>query len=145
MYRDVGTNMPFDIRATKYIRSCIAWKKIKEAILPKRFRASIAVVDEGEMRRIRRILRSNPRIRRFTEDHKKINVLSFLLGSNEGEIILNADLIRKEARRYGMPFRARLARLFIHGLLHLKGYGHASKEKAARMEAEEKKIYTESI
>lgn len=52
------------------------------------------------------------------------NVLSFPLGERDGEIILNVRQSAREARMYGISERERLAYLFIHGCLHLKGLKH---------------------
>lgn len=52
------------------------------------------------------------------------NVLSFPLSKTEGEIFLNVRCAQRESRRYGIPLRERLALLFVHGCLHLKGLQH---------------------
>ncbi len=63
------------------------------------------------------------------------NVLSFPLSRRQGEIFLNVRAGAREARKYGVSKRARLALLFVHGLLHLKGLQHGR-----TMESEERKI-----
>lgn len=63
------------------------------------------------------------------------NVLSFPISKTEGEIFLNMHAAAREARTYGVSERARLALLFVHGLLHLKGLRHGR-----TMEREEAKI-----
>ena len=52
------------------------------------------------------------------------NVLSFPLSRTEGEIFLNLRVAEREARKYGISLRERLALLFVHGLFHLKGLTH---------------------
>jgi rRNA maturation RNase YbeY len=52
------------------------------------------------------------------------NVLSFPLSKSEGEIFLNVRCAEREARKYGVSVRDRLALLFVHGLFHLKGLKH---------------------
>lgn len=63
------------------------------------------------------------------------NVLSFPISKTEGEIFLNAHAAAREAKRFHVSHRARLALLFIHGCLHLKGFLHG-----ATMERMEQKI-----
>lgn len=63
------------------------------------------------------------------------NVLSFPISATEGEIFLNLRCAEREARKYGVPVHARLALLFVHGCLHLKGLDHGE-----RMEREEQRI-----
>lgn len=50
-----------------------------------------------------------------------------------GEIIICPPIARKQAPSYEMPYKAFVAYLFIHGLLHLKGYPHG-----ATMETQER-------
>ena len=53
------------------------------------------------------------------------NVLTFRLAKNEGDIFICKEIAAGEARRLGIPTRERIAYLFIHGLLHLKGHTHS--------------------
>ncbi|OGF67097.1 rRNA maturation RNase YbeY [Candidatus Giovannonibacteria bacterium RIFCSPLOWO2_02_FULL_43_11b] len=66
---------------------------------------------------------------------KNTNVLSFDLSKNQGQIFLEPNLIKKEAGLYNRSFRQHVWALYIHGLLHLKGYGHGQ-----RMEIMERKL-----
>lgn len=52
------------------------------------------------------------------------NVLSFPYSKHDGEIFLNAPCAEREARKYGVSVKARLALLFVHGCFHLAGYDH---------------------
>jgi probable rRNA maturation factor len=62
------------------------------------------------------------------------NVLSFPYTDTLGEIFLCPDVARREAYPYGMSIDGYTTFLFIHGLLHLKGYDHGDE-----METLEKK------
>ncbi|MGB0925228.1 MAG: rRNA maturation RNase YbeY, partial [Minisyncoccia bacterium] len=65
-----------------------------------------------------------------------VNILSFPLEENEGEIILTLAQARKEARNFDRTYMNHLIFLFIHGCLHLKGMTHG-----AKMEKEERFYY----
>lgn len=52
------------------------------------------------------------------------NVLSYALGARSGEIIICIAEAEKQASSYGMDARNFVLYLFIHGLLHLKGWAH---------------------
>lgn len=59
------------------------------------------------------------------------NVLSFPLDAKHGEIYINPNQAAREAPKHGMSRKKFIWYLFIHGLLHLKGYQHgATMEKA---------------
>ena len=73
--------------------------------------------------------------KKYREKTYAANVLSFPLGKMEGEIFLNLRAAEREAHKYGVPLRARLALLFIHGLFHLKGLAHG-----AAMERSEQQV-----
>ena len=63
------------------------------------------------------------------------NVLSFPLSKNEGEVVICLPQARREYRARGESFDYFVALLFIHAMLHLKGYRHGS-----TMEGEEQKL-----
>ena|SRR3989338_8374533 len=73
--------------------------------------------------------------KKLNRTHRKkeypANVLSFALDTSEGEIFLNVDAAEREAKRFGVPFRAHLMLLFAHGCLHLKGLRHGPKMEHA--------------
>lgn len=52
------------------------------------------------------------------------NILSFSLSKTSGQIFLSLPFIKKEAKSLRESFRRRLWRLYLHGLLHLKGLNH---------------------
>jgi probable rRNA maturation factor len=54
------------------------------------------------------------------------NVLSYESGINSGEIIISLPVAKKEAQSYGLTYGQHVVYLFIHGLLHLKGYPHGT-------------------
>jgi probable rRNA maturation factor len=64
-------------------------------------------------------------------------VLSFPYGKDSGDVVLCHPVIAREARRQGKALAAHYAHLVLHGLLHLRGYGHERKREAQRMEGAE--------
>jgi len=63
------------------------------------------------------------------------NVLAFPLSKKSGELLLCSKTARAQAKEFGMDHHTFLAYLFIHGLLHLKGFAHG-----ATMESEERRV-----
>ena len=80
--------------------------------------------------------------------NKATNVLSFLPDLNEtdennnlvGDVALCLDVLKKEAIEQNKKSHDHLLHLFTHGVLHLLGYQHDSKKKAALMESIEKRV-----
>jgi len=54
-------------------------------------------------------------------------------GGNLGEIYLCLPLIRRRARRLGLPYGRWVAELAGHGILHLMGFHHGDPEAERRM------------
>lgn len=52
------------------------------------------------------------------------NVLSFPLNESAGEIFICPLVAKQEADKFNLSVDGYIAYLFIHGLLHLKGYDH---------------------
>lgn len=70
------------------------------------------------------------------------DVISFPLGTGEGkglegEIYINLDKAREQARTYGVTVAQEIARLVVHGTLHLAGYDDRRREEARRMRERE--------
>lgn len=102
------------------------WIKLKEEVLGKKYELSLVFAKEKLMEKLH-------------QNHLKKNgattVLSFSLSKNLGEIFLCPQFIKKEAKKYKFKYNGHLKKLFIHGLLHLKGLRHGEK-----MDTEEQKI-----
>jgi len=93
------------------------WLKIKNEILGKKYDLSVAFVDDQTMEELNR---------RYRKKSYPADVLSFPLSKNEGEILINKK--NRNDKNYADL-------LFVHSLLHLKGYKHG-----AKMEFEERNI-----
>ena len=65
------------------------------------------------------------------------NVLSFPYEKEKGDVVLCHPVIAREARVQGKTLAAHYAHLVLHGLLHLRGYGHERKREAERMARKE--------
>jgi rRNA maturation RNase YbeY len=113
-------------RMTKGKLPSLPFVRIKDEILGKGYELSITFVQKKVIEEL-----SN----QFKGDKSHKNILSFPLTKTSGEIILNLETIRTEAKNFDKKYMEYLGFLVIHGMLHLKGHVHSSK-----MEAEEKKF-----
>jgi len=77
------------------------------------------------------------------------DVLSFPLsdGAREGEpfgdILISHETARRQAREYGASLADEIARLAVHGALHLCGYDHRERKEAARMHGVARRLLRE--
>lgn len=90
---------------------------MKDAILGKEYDSSFAFISAEKMRALNLSYRNI---------NKPTDILSFPLSEKEGEIYLCLGEARKEAPKFDRKFENFLGFLFIHGLVHLKGYEHGS-------------------
>ena len=73
------------------------------------------------------------------------NVLSFVYASTpviNGDLVLCAPVVSREAQQQGKPIIAHYAHLIVHGVLHLHGMDHQNDADAQAMEAREIEIIT---
>jgi len=102
-------------------------KKVAQSVLRKERRKtglSIVLLEKKHMLQLNRTYRKK---------NKVANVLSFPLSDawgkpipelGLGEVILCPAEIRKDAKKYGIPYTKALAWMLIHGILHVLGYTH---------------------
>lgn len=84
--------------------------------------------------------------RRFLRHDYVTDVLSFPLGMGEtpeGEVYVNLDRARQQARSYGVSFSNEVGRLVIHGVLHLLGYDDTTSAAQRRMKLKEDRYVEE--
>lgn len=60
-----------------------------------------------------------------------------------GEILISVDQAKIQAQEYGHSLHRELCFLFVHGLLHLLGYDHQTKEQEEEMFGLQEKILSE--
>ena len=109
----------------KTIRYAIFKKLYKKIFLPdgkaglKKFDLSIVFAPPLFMAKLNK---------KYKDKQKPVDVLTFLIEKGQGEIFLNA-------REQNLPG------LFIHGALHLLGYGHETESQAELMQKKEKGLF----
>jgi probable rRNA maturation factor len=100
---------------------------------------AVRVVNKGESRALNRLWRGKD---------KPTNVLSFPAPDSPpardeyrplGDLVICADIVRREALRDGKAVTAHWAHMVVHGTLHLAGYDHETGERD-RMKMERREI-----
>ncbi|MBQ2214561.1 MAG: rRNA maturation RNase YbeY [Erysipelotrichaceae bacterium] len=102
---------------------------------------------------------NDEQIHQINRDYRNVDrptdVISFALRDDDsegdyveeelGDIFINIDAARRQAVDYGHSLKREICFLFTHGLLHLCGYDHMTKEDEAEMIALQKKILDELV
>jgi probable rRNA maturation factor len=101
------------------------------AAAPKGLQLTLRVVGAAEGQNLNR---------RFRKKNRPTNVLSFSYGKAAGDIVLCHPVVAREAREQGKSVAAHYAHLVVHGVLHLRGYDHDARARAAKMEQREVRI-----
>jgi rRNA maturation RNase YbeY len=102
---------------------------MKERVLGKTYELSLVSANDRETKALNL---------RYRKKSYVPNVLSFPIGKQTGEIVLNLGEARRQCRSREESFRFFVALLFIHSMLHLKEYRHGS-----TMEKQEQKLLSE--
>jgi probable rRNA maturation factor len=114
------------INTTKSKLPRLPFVSIKEAVLGPRYELGLRFLPKTKQQELNRIYRGFD---------KTTNVLSFPVSKISGDITFDLQKVKKDAPLFDMTYPQFLKYLFIHGLLHLKGFEHSS-----TMEKEEKKF-----
>ena len=105
---------------------------------------SVLRKEESGYRWVNVIFVDDPKSRRLNRTHLAhdypTDVLAFRLDNGdrlEGELYVNLDRASIQAREYDVTFKNEVARLVIHGLLHLIGYRDNTSQSRMRMKKKE--------
>lgn len=113
-------------KKTKIDLPVVSWIKIKEKILGKKYNLSLVFIGEKLMAKLHK---------KYLKKSGATTVLSFSFSKLNGEIFLCPKFIKKYAKLYKINYGKCVEKIFIHGMLHLKGFEHG-----AKMEKEENKL-----
>ena len=131
-----GKPLAFSVqRASRaaHIPSDALLRKWARTALSRPATVTVRYVTEAEGRRLNR---------EFRGKNYATNVLTFVYEERplEGDIVICAPVIAREAREQRKALVAHHAHLFVHGLLHLQGLDHEREADAKRMERHERRL-----
>ena len=117
-------------------------KTLETLNIPDNYVLSLIIVGPISIRRINRDYRNKDMV---------TDVISFALLDDEeivedenrielGDIFINRSRVLSQAKEYGHSVKREFIFLFVHGLLHLLGYDHMTKEDEERMFSLQKQI-----
>ncbi len=90
--------------------------QIKKTILGNKYELSLVFTTATKIKELNKIYR---------QINKPTDILSSPLSKNSGEIFICRSKAKKEMAKFNRPYENFLSFLFIHGLVHLKGYDHS--------------------
>ena len=107
-------------------------------------KVSLAFVGKEEIKKLNK---------KFRKKNKPTDVLSFNLNEENclGEIVICPEIVRENAKKYGVTIKYETMKMFVHGILHLLGYDHEkslgqtageAKKEALIMEEKQEKYLT---
>lgn len=107
-------------------------KTIKMLSLKNDYLMSVTIVSKDKIHKINKEFRGIDRVTdvisfAFLDDKNEIINSKFPI--DLGEIYICYDICLKNANKYGNTFDREFCFLFIHGLLHLLGYDHQTKDE----------------
>lgn len=112
------TNINFNItNTTKSKLPDFDFAAMKDAVLGKKYELSVIIVGKKEIQKLNK---------EYREINKPTDILSFPLSNDFGEIYINPDMTKIEAKKFERTYENFFAFLLIHGLVHLKGFDHGS-------------------
>jgi len=103
---------------------------------------SIALVDDEEIRSLNQAWRNK---------NRATDVLSFSLiegdalsggGGLMGDVVISVETAAKQARERHRGLDEEVARLVIHGLLHIVGFDHEDDHEARAMRREQRRLWS---
>lgn len=126
------------------MHSNVSIKKTTRGPVPRLSFEDIAVAILGEKYELSLVICGDSLAQQMNKKYRKKtyrpNVLSFPISKSEGEIFINVQCAKREAKKYGISLQKHLALLFVHGCFHLKGLDHENEKDAQKMEAAEDKM-----
>jgi probable rRNA maturation factor len=105
---------------------------------------SIALVDDQEIRALNQAWR---------QKNRATDVLSFSLiegagaerrGGLMGDVVISVERAAAQAKERHRGLNEEVAKLVIHGLLHIVGFDHENDEEARSMRREERRLWREA-
>ncbi len=111
---DISFNLT---NTTKAKLPSLAFVEMKNAILGKKYELSVIIVGKKEIQKLNR---------EYRDINKPTDILSFPLSDSFGEIYINPEMTKLEAKKFDRSYENFFGFLLIHGLVHLKGFDHGS-------------------
>jgi len=148
VYIENETRVQFDFAninqvIKKAINTVMADKKIPEGL-----DVNVLITTPSSIKAINRDNRDNDSVTDVLSfpyyEYKKPGVFKGKIKAGEenilGDVIICAQKVKEQAKKYGHSQKRELAFLVVHSMLHLTGYDHIEEKDALLMQSEERRI-----
>ena len=113
--------------AAKAMELCLQAPRKQNTDLEQIREVSVLIVSDRRMASLHR---------RFMHESGPTDVITF----QHGEILISAEMARRNARRFGNPLKRELRLYVVHGLLHLHGFDDRDQAGGREMRIVQRKI-----
>ena len=103
------------VRKTKGRLPSLPFEELKNTILGKKYELSIAFIRRNESKELNKTYRD--------KDYPT-NILSFPISKTSGDIFINLEKVRLDAKLFEKSYDDFLLQIVIHGMVHLRGLDH---------------------
>mgnify|MGYP000549758715 CR=1 FL=1 len=120
------TDLPFPRgRLERVARALIKGEKLRPSQS-----INVVVCSDKAIRRLNRLYLGKDRV---------TDVMAFTIGDRDflGEVYISLQRAAAQSRRFGLTYEEEVARLFVHGVIHLLGFDHRTSRERAVMESRE--------
>lgn len=121
-----NTTITYKTRSNSFKVDGLLFGNMKDAVLGEKYELSVVFIGPKEMQHINKTYRNKDYV---------TDILSFPLSKTSGEIFICRQKADQKSKEYNREKSNFIHFLFIHGLVHLKGFEHGS-----RMDREEEKF-----
>lgn len=108
----------------------------------RKLKVDLALVSNSKMKKINSAFlgrNESTDVLAFSMDEKTPDGIYF-----SGEVIINLEQAKRQARKYGVSLKEELARLITHGALHLLGFEDKTRKGQEKMEKIQEEIVKEN-
>lgn len=131
------------LRVYAHIVKRVMRRACKVVHCPRGAEVSVIFVSDAKMREINRVYRGKDKTTNVLAFPSQVPGSRFQVSDVDlGDIFISLSEAKREAKKYGWTASYSVARLAVHGFLHLLGYDHVKDREARKMERIESKILT---
>jgi len=124
-------------------------KKILKEENKKEAELNIILVGQGRIKKLNKKYRGKNKVTDVLSFPSRENKKEFIIPLKEkkklGEVVICLRRVGKNAKRYDSDFKEELARVLIHGILHLLGYEHEKSEVEAKKMKKKEEYYLSQV